>query len=441
MSALTRKLSRLGATIGILAAGAVAVSAVGGPGVASAACPVTPINLIGKGSSLQGEAQVRWTAAFEKSCPLVSAAYTVTNSEDGLAAFGFTAIGIASPLQGFVGTDDAPSSAQIKNAEAASKTKPIIVPVAQTSIAVLINPPGTNGVGAGQCRLKAGAKLTYAQLGEIFGGKAITTWSQLKTANLVEGEGCTGSITRVVRSDASGTTYQFKNYLAVLQKSLKGGAMGCELSGGFNDKTDESLSGKSSEWINFRHIGSANKLWPTPANCSGASPVSSQKGGGELAKTVAVTNGTIGYAALPDAEAHADEVINLQDSTTGGGSPVSGTEANCGGRAYTIPAGASGGLSIDWSEVFGAAPTIGGGLYPLCTLTYDIAWDSYLPVRSGSGEEYAAHEGEIVRLYLEGLVLATSGQNLLPEHFYQKLPSVEANNVLLAAEQAAQKIG
>jgi ABC-type phosphate transport system substrate-binding protein len=444
MPAFKQRLARIGATAGVLVASTAAFMAVGGVGVASAAphCATTPTAIVGKGSSLQRVAQENWHTGYPVKCPGASVTYTVTSSGDGLAALGFTGTGITSPLQGFIGTDDGPNAGQIKNAETASKTKPIIVPVAQTSIAVVINPPGNNGVGATECKLKSGAKLSYAQLGEIFGGKAITTWAQLKTANVVEGEGCTGNLTRVVRSDASGTTYQFKNYLAVLQKSFSGGAMGCELSGGFNDEKEEALAGKSNQWINFRHVEAPNLLWPTPANCSGSTAVTAVKGGGEVAKTVKNTNGTIGYAALPDAEAQGAEMISLQDTTLGGtASPVSGTEANCGGRVYTVPTGASGGIAIDWSGVFGAVPTIGGGKYPLCTLTYDVAWDSYTPVKSGS-EEYAANVGDNVRGFIEGYVL-TTGQNLLPEHFYQKLPTGEgtSTNVLLAAEQAAQNIG
>jgi ABC-type phosphate transport system substrate-binding protein len=103
-----------------------------------------------------------------------------------------------------IGTDDGPNKEQIEHAEGESTTKPLIIPVAQTAIAVVIDPPGTNA----EYKLATGAVhgIGYVQVTRIFGGKEIKTSAQLKEAGVVEGTGCLGEITRVVRKEGSGTT-------------------------------------------------------------------------------------------------------------------------------------------------------------------------------------------------------------------------------------------
>src|SRR5262249_30361762 len=146
----------------------------------------------------------------------------------------------------FTASDDAPTSAQIANAEAAAGgTSPILViPVAQTAIGVAVNPPAN-------CDVK---QLTNKQLESIFRGN-VTKWGQIDTA---VGTGCAGQpITRVVRFDSSGTTYQFKNYLSTINKE----ALKC--------------TEPSSTWEQLRAIGANGKpniTWPengVGAGCSG----------------------------------------------------------------------------------------------------------------------------------------------------------------------------
>jgi hypothetical protein len=107
--------------------------------------------------------------------------------------------------EAYVGTDEAPTAAQIVHAKSnAGGANPVIIPVAQTSIAVVANLP------AG-CSITGG--ITWKDLSKIFAG-TIVKWSELETDN----GGCgTNSIVRVVREDGSGTTFQFKNYLSILE--------------------------------------------------------------------------------------------------------------------------------------------------------------------------------------------------------------------------------
>jgi len=445
MSAFKQRLARIGATAGVLAATTAAIMAVGGASasVASAAC--VPVGegtaLAGSGSSLQKEAQLTWTNAshFGTECAETPVTYTSTSSGKGLAAFGFTS-GSIEHGTAFIGTDDGPNATQIASAESVSKTKPLIIPVAETAIAVVLNPPAN-------CSLKTGSThgIGWVQLTQIFGGKEIKTWAQLATAEVVEGAGCTGNITRVVRAEGSGTTFQFKNYLAVLQQAEFGGkAMPCSLTG-FNEETGKSES--TTAWKNMRQVGTEEKpniTWPEPSNCAETTEVVRKAGGGAVAEYVAATDGTIGYASLPDAKAKGAEFAQLQDVSTGKfASPAkpSTTESNCGERVYTVPTpGREGetGEAVNWSQVFGASPAVGSSLYPLCTLTYDVAWKNYETAGYTSGSKVAKN----VKSYMEYL-LSTNGQKVLPEKWYQKLPEgggSKEKNVVAAAKLAISKI-
>jgi ABC-type phosphate transport system substrate-binding protein len=463
MSAFKQKMGRVGVRAGLLASASAAVLAVSAIGAssASALCVAGSTNVQGKGSSLQKVAQGVWTGrevpsgeplgglphtatsgGYAAACPAgtpdATVSYTATSSGSGLAAFGFSggALSTASGTLGFVGTDDAPNGTQIASAESAAKTadpkgegtKPVIVPVAQTAIAVVVNLP------AG-CSIEGG--INYKDLNKLFAG-TITTWKGLETDN--GNAACSSSITRVVREESSGTSYQFKNYLAVLQASQSGEGPGCS-------------STTNNKWSELLAIGTPNITWPECSTPSPRSPVVKKAGGGALASYVASNANTIGYVALPDAKAAGAKVASLQDEAgevPGYGTPeefvkgVATKVANCGKRVYDVPkpasegAGTSKNVAVDWSSVFGAAPEVGSPVYPLCTLTYDIGWHSY------GHAGYPAGVGAVVKDYLANYVLnATSGQAAVNGEYYAKLPkTTEAtSDVLTAAQNAAVELG
>jgi ABC-type phosphate transport system substrate-binding protein len=309
----------------------------------------------------------------------------------------------------------------------------VIIPVAQTSIAVVANIPSA-------CALKSEKGLTYAELNSLFAG-TISKWSSL--SNVASKAACevaeTGPIVRVVREDGSGTSFQFKNYLSVLETTEAASGPG---------KFGASCTTK--KWSELRTTGEPNLTWPEATCNTGATALHRVSGGGALAEYVAATPNTIGYVAYSDAVAHNAKPLELQNATgktityaapgkvpSGGTNP---TEANCSSRVYTVPAagraGSGTGLGVDWSAVFGAAPTAGGTLYPLCTLTYDVAWNGYSTV----GYTEGAKVGEAVHSYL-GYVL-NEGQSILGTLGYQTLPETVAaeNNVLGAAKLALSKV-
>ena len=102
---------------------------------------------------------------------------------------------------------------------------------------------------------------------------------------------------------------------------------------------------------------------------------------------------------------------------------------------YKRPAG-GGGLDLDWSGVFGAKPAIGAGAYPLCMLTYVLAFHGY------EDAGFPAGVGATVKDYLNGLVVTDAGQAGIDGDGYAPLPaSSQAQfDVLGEARKAAGKI-
>lgn len=440
MFAFKQPMIHLGVRIGLFAGTSAAVHAIAGMGAGGAtAAPACPnkLEFHGKGSTLQKAAQEVWTVSYNLACanaPKVS--YEPTGSGPALEAFGF----INAPLKvnnaiQFIGTDDAPNAAQIVAAEGLAGTKPIVVPVSQTAIAVMINPPAN-------CQFKAKKGITWNDLSKAFGGNGITKWEQFTNIEATVAGACNAPVKRVVRKEGSGTTYQFKNYLSTLEKApILAEAPPCA----------------AAKWSELKEIGAEEKPNITWPECLGGTKVITAAGGGALAAKVVATEGAIGYAALPDAKANGAMLALMQDAAPAG-EPMYGAAgkeevvggvvrktARCGTLRYTVPAGGQRGPggtgeAVDWSEVFGAKPRAGGGEYPLCTLTYDIGWKNYLAAGYGAN---AGGWGEDVGDYIRNYVVPPAeGQTAIVGSWYSPLPAVvgAATNVQEAAEFAAEKL-
>ncbi len=446
MSAFKQKLARLGATAGVLAASTAAIMAAGGvtAGSASAACSATIMK--GQGSSLQKIAQESiWNkyvtvgaCAVEAGSgpgPFQKPEYTSTSSGKGLGQWGFTAAGgTVNTEWKYIGTDDGPSETQMTNAREAAGGKAtrhvVVVPVTQTAIAIVYNPP------TGCSMPGSPAHITNANLEKAFDGEA-TAWSTIgavETATPANKCPGTKNLTRVVREEGSGTTYQFKNYLAEVNKLVHSG-------------TEAAPCGTEPKWSELEEIGTGeepNKKWPS----CGTIAVERKAGGGKVAEWVANHPGTIGYAALPDAKNNSAGVLAVQNNGINGsptyGNPVKGSEeANCSNTEYDVPEEANvtkkpaaTGLDVDWSKVFGGNPSITGTAYPICTLTYDLGWKEYSLAGFGAGV------GESVQNYYKYIL--SHGVGATP-HYYANLPAKvgaeETNNVQKAAEFSVKKIG
>jgi ABC-type phosphate transport system substrate-binding protein len=432
-----KKSAGTGARAALLAGATVAALGLGGLGAgsASAALSCTGSNIIGQGSSLQKIAQQEiWAPAFSGSVcnsgthPTVT--YESTGSGSGMAEWNYDGKkGSINHERQFIGTDDAPTTEQIGNITSVSGgASVLVIPVAQTAISIIANPPSG-------CTVE---EITNTDLEGMFRGN-YTSWSKVSTA---EGT-CSSPITRVVRFDGSGTSYQFKNYLSKLNK----GGLPCTTGG-----TEGKASWKELEPIANSETGAPNTTWPETCKEKTLSTLvkPAAKGGGEEVKKVNATEGSIGYAALPDAKANSAKIIlavqNNGQKAEGAtfANPASGGSANCANTQYEVPVQGrnqvgSTGLNVDWSKVFGANPSVGGTSYPLCTLTYDLAFNSYKAAGFKFGNEVTAHD------YLKEFLVAETGQSSLvaAEKGYGALPTSEKKrlDVLGSAKFIATKIG
>lgn len=460
-----QRLARAGALVAAMAA----VLAIGGIGASSALAAPTCVEdgttITGRGSSLQKVAQQNiWAPAYNTACSATpnSVMYESTGSGPGLSAWGFTALNGISPEFGFIGTDDAPNLGNIVTAlaqapanstlteaeietkivmhERLAGTNALVIPVAQTAIAVPIHLPEG-------CSFVSGKGITSTDLTEIFGG-TYTSWSEV--ANLKGGEACEKHITRVVRAEGSGTTYQFKNYLASIVADGQGHNPHC-----------------GPTWAELRPIepGNAeekpNTSWPEGQTeseakgeeCGRGTPVTRAAGGGAVVETVNSMEGAVGYASLSDVVNKGGTAAPIQNGVIEGeptyAEPsLAGNVANCEATEYSVPetaqVAATGqpGTNVDWSTVFGADPTIAERsetAYPLCTLTYDLAWDNY------SGAGFPTNPTTVtntVKDYISEYILTAEGQTAINGTGYSELPvgTGAGTNVLEAARFAAGMI-
>ncbi|MFM6973989.1 MAG: phosphate ABC transporter substrate-binding protein PstS [Agromyces sp.] len=154
--------------------------------------------LNGAGSSAQGAAQEAWIAGFQVSNPGVTINYDPSGSGAGRKAF------ISGGAQ-FAGSDSALSDDELAAGFAlcAAGTSAIDIPVYVSPIAVVFNVPGVTELN-----------LDADTLGKIFAG-AITTWNDPAIVALnPDAKLPAANISAVHRSDDSGTTKNFTDYLS-----------------------------------------------------------------------------------------------------------------------------------------------------------------------------------------------------------------------------------
>jgi len=151
----------------------------------------------GAGASSQGSAQEAWIASFQTANPDVTINYDPSGSGAGREAF------IAGGVS-FAGTDSALKQEEIDGGFAACvpDTGYIQVPAYISPIAVIFNVEGVDELN-----------LDAATIAGIFKG-TITTWDDAAIAALNDGVTLPSApITAVHRSDDSGTTKNFTDYL------------------------------------------------------------------------------------------------------------------------------------------------------------------------------------------------------------------------------------
>jgi ABC-type phosphate transport system substrate-binding protein len=357
----------------------------------------------------------------------------------------------------FAGSDEGPNATQRSQIELGPTVNPDgtggdltptdngqlrVIPAAQGSIAIIVNFPNGCAVpntspqatDPGTAHIRFFAEGTAWEnafagdpsadrWGELLPTIVGTTKTTLQCQNVL--------IKRVVRCDSSGTTFEFKKWLAEANPARGWAALGNVV------------------WPN--DAGTTVTVRAAPPTCS--NPFA---GGGPLADKLKGTDGGIGYVVLGDGRddaffrsAGADDkywvkVRNGDPSTTTGvlREPTKdqvvtdGTTkgADCETAQYlNVPGGGDPTLTGDWSLTTADRDS---GPYPICALTYLLAFDDNADVYGNTPAEEA--EARTVFDYLTSVV-HPSGQAKLKTKDYAKL-STSGQNLRGLASQGVTRI-
>ncbi|WP_378145339.1 phosphate ABC transporter substrate-binding protein PstS [Cnuibacter sp. UC19_7] len=294
------------------------------------------------GSSAQANAQAAWTTAFTAQAKGVTINYDKSQGSGG---------GVTNWLAGsydFAGSDSPLNADQTTQSQTlCGPDGAINIPVYLDGVAIIYNLPGTTDL-----------KLSSATLAKIF-ALQITDWSDPAIAADNGGKALTaGPITTVTRSDGSGTTATFTNYLSAVQPSI---------------------------WTN-----PASNKWPIEGT-------SAQQGGSGVVNTVKAGSGTIGYAdhsAIGDLTAASIQVGTGKDFSEFSAEGV--TNAFAAG-ATPVTGGANGDLAqkIDYTKITDADS------YPIPLVSYDILCTTFKD----------ATQAELTKSYI-GFIASDAGQQV-----------------------------
>ncbi|HTA15851.1 MAG TPA: hypothetical protein VK781_13430 [Solirubrobacteraceae bacterium] len=445
------------------------------------ALAVTCANLNGTGSSLQKVQQETWTATASAAAKLagecaakITVLYAAEGSGAGLTEFGMEAgfeltpgLGIGGELDGFIGTDDPPTAKQQEEvklvvAKHAGTEADVIAPLAAPIAMIMHLPTG--------CELEVGAEpeVTQAAL-EGFWRHSGLTWKEMlesgKALTNLKGITCEEKVVAEknideVRSDGSGTSYAFKQWM-------------CQIAGaGVNEwgvaagKCEVENGGGAKEYIND------SKNWPetqvrkgltcesevNPCSELHGAKVANEKGSGEVAAVSATAN-SIGYANTADAVAGGFEAggkklsstfwVKVENFETAGEKfsdplkeePSGLLVGNCPTANPLTAAQETEAKKNEWGTVHlaqGKKAVLG---YPACTLTYDVGWVSYLTAEltKGAAPLYyltaalAEEIGNSAKAYFKYMLSATEGQNEIQDD-YSPAP---AKVITISRENAA----
>lgn len=354
------KLNRSGAAVSLLAAGALLLSACGSDNNtaattgSSAAAPAAAVscngkpNLAAEGSSAQQNAMASFVAAYQAACPGKNLAYTASGSGTGRKQFNASQVD-------FAGSDSAIKDQEAKDAATRCAGNPAWnIPMVIGPIALAYNLPGVD-------KLVLNADVTAA----IFNG-GIKTWDDAKIKALNPSAKLPSTaVAPQYRSDSSGTTDNFQNYLTTAAPTVWTQGAGSDFKGG---------AGQGS------------------------------KGSSGVAQAVGATKGSIAYIELSFATQGKLSVAQVDN----GSGPV---ELTTSAVAKTINAAKfkddSNNAVIDLSSVFGSKAA---GSYPIVLATYEIV----------CSKGYAAETSGAVKAFLT--VAANQGQSGLADQGYVPLP-------------------
>ncbi|MBA0124411.1 phosphate ABC transporter substrate-binding protein PstS [Haloechinothrix sp. YIM 98757] len=321
--------------------------------------------LAASGSSAQANAMTRFINVYQAACENHTVNYNSSGSGAGVSDF------LAAQTE-FGGSDsplDAEAGEVADARERCGGNDPWHLPAVFGPIAISYNLEG----------VQDGIALDGPTLGKIFSGE-VTSWDDPAIAELNEGvELPDQDITVIFRSDESGTTDNFQQYLQTAAGDDWGQGAGKTFNGGVGE---------------------------------GA------KGNEGTASAVASTPGAVSYNEWSFAQQRDLQMASVINS--GGGEPVELTVESAGAAIDAAEfAGDGNDLRLDLDSIYGTETE---GAYPLVLATYEIVCSTY------PDTEVA----EAVKTFLS--VAVTDGQQNLEEHGYIPLPSKFEERMTTAVE-------
>ncbi|HEY2141978.1 MAG TPA: substrate-binding domain-containing protein [Solirubrobacteraceae bacterium] len=436
-----RRISLGRVTAKLIGAGCVAL-ALASPAVSQASF-VSPYTTQCSGSSIEGIGSgpqtgiaKTWSFQFssaDTSSPLSCAGkgpgveYTTATSLQALEALGATA-GERSAEDRLAGVEEPPTLSQWMQIDLGDKPgqdSGLIrqIPVALAAVAPLVSYPQGCAIPAKEATGDGRFKVSNTLLEQAYAGK-ISTWGQLLPDIQ---SSCAGlPIKRVVPAEAEGTTFVFKQWLGTIDPALG--------------------------WPESSSL--PNTGWP---NDTGATATVRSEGGdsGEAA-SVAGMSGAIGFASLsqaresgfgdfsPENPLHEFQSGQFWLSVQNGSGkqaeptrdPKSGADnvqgANCDSPQFNYtPSGYDTTVTPVWRYVSAVGSKTG---WPICTLTYDLAWDDASTVYGNTNAEQAKQR--TVKDYL-AYVVGAPGQAEAKAGDYSPLPA----KILADAQDGQSRVG
>lgn len=338
------KITTTSASLALLAAAALTVTGCAaneGPattaeGTSQVAASDLTGTLIGKGASSQSVAQQTWIAGFQTANPGVTINYSPDGSGAGREGFREGAVAFAGSDRAF----DSEEMAAGGFGSCAADSSAYNLPVYISPIALIFNVDGVEELN-----------LTPDTVAKIFSGK-ITTWNDPAIAATNEGADLPeAAITAVHRSDDSGTTENFTDYLAEMAA----------------DVWTEEPDGE----------------WPTAFGGEAA------KGTSGVVDAVAKGKNTIGYADASQAGDLGVVAVKSGDGFTGPTAEAVATLVDASPKV-------SGRADHDWALELDRTAA---GAYPIALVSYVIVCETYAD----------AAEAELVKAYV-GYLVSAEGQ-------------------------------
>lgn len=349
----------------------------------------------------------------------------VTSSE-ALEEFG-SVNGVRNPVYRLASNEEPPTLSQWLNVDLGDKPgedSGLIrqIPVASTAVVPLVHFPAGCAIPAKEATSDGRFVVSNSLLERAYAG-AIATWGELLPD--IEPACASIPIKRVVPSLSDGTTFVFKQWLNTVNPGRG--------------------------WPESSSL--PNTAWP---NDSGATAtVRSVHGDKGEAQFVASTNGGIGFSSLPNARRSgfgrfSPENLEYEEGglfwlsvKNGAGEQVQPTRdpnsgvnnvegANCDNPTFSyVPSGYDTTVTPIWRYVSAAGSRTG---WPICTLTYELAWDDASTVFGNT--EAGQAEQRTVKDFL-AYALSSAGQGEAKSKDYSALPA----GILADAQEGQSRVG